>query len=223
MGLKVVLLGPPGAGKGTQAGILNKRFRWAHISTGDMLREAVKRGSPEGLKAGAYMDRGELVPDELVIAMVRERLKEKDAGEGFLLDGFPRTREQAVALDAALDGIRRKLDVALYFKTSEKVIIKRLTGRRICRSCGKIYHTVNMPPKKSGVCDLCGGPLYQRTDDAEETVRRRLGVYEAQTAPLIEYYGKNGILREISGDTDASAATGLVEKIFAERERSLKK
>lgn len=200
--MRLVLLGPPGAGKGTQAVVLSKDLGAAHVSTGDMLREAVKNGTPLGLKAKSYMDKGELVPDQLVIDLVRERLSKDDARAGFILDGYPRTPEQAKSLDAVLSELGMPLDHVIYFKTSLSVIISRLSGRRVCGQCGKGYHVVNFKPKKEGVCDACGSALVQRPDDKVETIEHRLSVYEAQTAPLIDYYRKTGILHESSGDLD---------------------
>ncbi len=214
MRLNVILLGPPGAGKGTQAELMTKRYGIPHISTGDMLREAVKDKTPEGIEAGATMARGELVPDALVISMVRRRLQRPDAERGFLLDGFPRTREQAGELDRVLKEIAKKLDAALYFKTTPAVILKRLSGRWLCRGCGKIYNVPNAMPRKSGVCDVCGGVLYQREDDKEETILKRLRVYEEQTAELIDYYRRSGVLKEVSGDEDAKALSGVIDEIF---------
>lgn len=214
MGLNVILIGPPGAGKGTQAEILKNKYRIPHISTGDMLREAIKKGSADGLKAKAFMDRGELVPDALVISMVKARLTEPDAKNGFLLDGFPRTKEQALNLDAMLKEIGKSIDAALYFKTTESLIVRRLTGRWICRGCGKIYNVPNVMPKKQGVCDLCAKDLYQRDDDKPETVLKRLRVYEQQTAELIEYYRKSGVLKEVSGDLDSPELTRDIDAIF---------
>lgn len=222
MRLNVILLGPPGAGKGTQAEILGSSYGVPHISTGDMLREAVKDKTPEGIEAGAFMARGELVPDALVISMVRRRLERPDAQKGFLLDGFPRTRQQAEDLDRMLKGIGRALDIVLYFKTAAAVVLKRLAGRWLCRKCGKIYNVPNVMPKKAGVCDLCEGVLYQREDDKEETILKRLKVYEDQTAALIEYYRRTGILREVSGDEEAKSLSASIGRLFGSLERGQK-
>ena len=200
--MRIVLLGPPGAGKGTQAQVLSKDLNVPHISTGDMLREALKAGSPLGLKAKAYMEKGALVPDEVVIGLVSERLSKADAKKGFILDGFPRTPEQAESLDQTLKKLRMPLDLVLYFKTSVTVVIRRLSGRRVCAQCGKNFHLTNFKPKVEGLCDVCGGKLFQRPDDKEETIENRLEVYEHQTKPLIEYYKKKKFLVEVSGDME---------------------
>ncbi|MGH7198500.1 MAG: adenylate kinase [Candidatus Omnitrophota bacterium] len=201
--MKLVLLGPPGAGKGTQAQVLSKDLQIPHVSTGDMLREALKAATPLGLQAKSYMEKGGLVPDEVVIALVEERLAKGDAAKGFILDGFPRTPEQAKRLDQSLAKLKKPLDLVLYFKTTLGVILKRLTGRRVCGQCGKNYHLTNFKPKVEGICDACGAKLVQRPDDKEETIKERLKVYEEQTAPLIDYYGKSRILSEVSGDLGA--------------------
>ena len=214
--MKLVLLGPPGAGKGTQSVILAKQYGVPHISTGDILRESVKKGASLGLKAKSYMDKGELVPDDVVIGIVAERLKLPDCKSGFILDGFPRTLKQAEGLDEALKNIASDIDLVLYFETSERVAITRLTGRRVCRKCGFNYHVKNIPPKKEGVCDRCGGELFQRPDDTEKTVRNRLVVYEQQTKPLIAYYEKKGVLKKVSGDLDVQELNGVLSKVFSE-------
>jgi len=214
--LKLILLGPPGAGKGTQSVELCKRYNVPHISTGDILRESVKAGLPLGLKAKSYMDKGELVPDEVVIGIVAERLKNPDTKKGFILDGFPRTVKQAIGLDEALQNIRSGIDMVIYFQTSEKVAIERLTGRRVCKSCGFNYHVKNMPPKKENTCDKCGGALYQRPDDNEATVLNRLKVYEDQTKPLVEYYSKKGMLKKVSGDLGVNDLFKVLSGMFVE-------
>ena len=219
--MRLVLLGPPGAGKGTQAQVLSKDLNIPHISTGDMLREALKAASPLGLEAKAYMEKGALVPDELVIALVRERLSKSDAKKGFILDGFPRTPEQAKSLDESLKELKMPLDVVLYFKTSLAVIIARLSGRRVCGQCGKNYHQVNFRPKVEGACDVCGGKLIQRPDDKEETIEKRLKVYEDQTAPLIDYYKRKNILSEVSGDLDVKELNAELLKLFKKKNWNL--
>lgn len=201
----VILLGPPGAGKGTQAAELKDKLGIPHVASGDLFRAALKNETPLGLKAKKYMDAGELVPDEITIAMVMERLAEDDCAEGALLDGFPRTLAQAKALDAELTKISRAIDKVLYIKVPDEVLVKRLSGRRICRNCQAVYHVDHNPPEKEGVCDACGGELYQRDDDKPDTVRNRLTVYHEQTAPLIEYYSGKGILEEVNGNQDLAA------------------
>ena len=211
--MKIVLLGPPGAGKGTQSVVLSREYGLPHISTGDILRESVKKSLPLGLKAKSYMDKGELVPDEIVTGIVIERLKNPDTKKGYILDGFPRTVKQAIDLDAAL-GKNSALDMAVYFATSEKVAIERLSGRRVCKACGFNYHVKNIPPKKADTCDKCGNPLFQRPDDKEATVINRLKVYADQTKPLIDYYEKSGKLKEVSGDLGVDELFKVLSKIF---------
>ncbi len=186
-----------------------------------MLREALKAASPLGLEAKAYMEKGALVPDELVIALVKLRLSKSDAKKGFILDGFPRTPEQAKSLDESLKELKMPLDVVLYFKTSLAVIIARLSGRRVCGQCGKNYHQVNFRPKAEGICDVCGGKLIQRPDDKEETIEKRLKVYEDQTAPLIDYYKRKNILSEISGDLDVQELNTELLKLFKKKNWNL--
>jgi adenylate kinase len=212
--MRLVLLGPPGAGKGTQAGVLCKEYKLLHMSTGDLLREAVKKNTAEGQKAKAYMDKGELVPDEIVAEMITAKLKTEDVSAGFMLDGFPRNVKQAEILDKALTELNMPLDLVVYFETSEQTILKRLTGRRICKSCGKIYHVVNMPPKTEGVCDACGGELYQRSDDKEETIRNRIEVYNSQTKELIDYYQNKDLLQKASGDMNVEELFTVLKNIF---------
>ena len=202
--MNLVLLGPPGAGKGTQAKVLSQKLDIPHIATGDMLREAVSKGTSLGKEAKEYMLKGELVPDRLVIEIVKETLASGGVEKGFMLDGFPRTLEQAKMLDSTLGNIDKKLDIVLYFKTSLETSVARLSGRRVCKKCGVNFHVKNIPPKKQGVCDHCGGELYQRKDDQEETVKRRWSVYSEETAPLITYYKNKGALREVSGDLDVN-------------------
>lgn len=194
--MNIVLLGAPGAGKGTQAAKLVEKYGYAHISTGDMLRAAVKNQTPLGLEAKKYMDAGDLVPDEVVIGLVKERLQDEDTQAGFILDGFPRTSTQAVALDSELASLDRPLDAALLVDVDKEVIIKRLTSRRMCRDCGYIG------TDKDAQCLKCNGEMYQRDDDNEATVRNRLDVYENSTAPLIDYYRGCDLLIEIDGDRD---------------------
>ena len=201
----LILLGPPGAGKGTQASRIVAEYRIPHISTGDILRAAVANQSPLGLEAKRYMDAGELVPDRVVIGIVEERLQEPDTARGFLMDGFPRTIPQAEALDQALEKLDRAITKVLVILVDEEELVRRLTGRRICRSCQTPYHVIFNPPKVEGVCDKCGGELYQRDDDKEETVRNRLEVYRRQTEPLIEYYDRTGVVARIDGEQSPDA------------------
>jgi adenylate kinase len=198
-GARVVLLGPPGAGKGTQAKLLQDEFGACQISTGDILRKAVAEQTTLGKEASGYINRGALVPDDVIVNLVAERLKERDCKNGFILDGFPRTIPQAEGLDRILKNAGLSLNGVLSVQVPEKIIIERLAGRRTCRSCGALSHMVFNPPKKAGVCDRCGGELYQRDDDREETIANRLKVYEKQTAPLADYYRERGLLREIDG------------------------
>lgn len=214
--MKLVLLGPPGAGKGTQSVVLAKKYGIPHISTGDILRESVKSGQPLGLKAKGYMDKGELVPDEIVTGIVAERLKQGDTRKGYILDGFPRTLKQAEVLDEELKKVSAVVDMVVYFATSPAVAIERLSGRRVCKACGFNYHIKNIPPKKEGVCDKCGGSLFQRPDDKEETVRNRLKVYEDQTRPLIDFYVSKGLLKRVSGDMGVDELFKVLSKIFSD-------
>lgn len=198
--MNIVLLGAPGAGKGTQAEKTVGTFSLAHVSTGDILRAAVKAGTPLGLEAKRYMDAGELVPDLVVIGLVKDRIAQPDANEGFILDGFPRTAGQALALDAALADMGKDLDAVINIDVDRDVIVTRLTSRYTCRECGKIYNVLASPPVKEGVCDSCTGELYQRDDDNEITVRARLETFDTSTAPLVDYYDAKGLLRTIDGD-----------------------
>jgi adenylate kinase len=199
VGIRVVLLGPPGAGKGTQAKLLRDRFEACQISTGDILRKAVVEQSALGKAASEYIRQGLLVPDELIVDLVAERLKEHDCVNGFILDGFPRTIAQAEGLEAILKKMGSALDHVLLVRVPESAIVERLAGRRTCRNCGALHHVTFNPANAAGVCDRCGGELAQRDDDREETVAARLRVYETQTAPLVNYYRQRSLLREIDG------------------------
>lgn len=210
--MNMMLLGPPGCGKGTQAKILIDTYHIPQISTGDILRETIKRGSPLGIEAKTYMDQGLLVPDLLVIRIIEERLQQTDCKPGFILDGFPRTVAQAEALDVTLSKVGSKLEYVFSIEVDGEELIKRLTGRRICKKCGESYHLTFNPPKQEGLCDSCQGELYQRDDDKEETIRNRLKVYQTQTAPLIDFYKGKGILRSIDG---MGSIEGIQERITA--------
>jgi adenylate kinase len=199
--MNMILLGLPGAGKGTQAQKLSKKYDIPHIATGDIFRREIKEESPLGKRAKEFIDLGELVPDDVTIGMVRKRLKEDDCQDGFILDGFPRTINQADALDNMLDVMEQDLDLALYIKVPEEELIKRLSGRRVCEDCGATYHIEFNPPVKSGVCDECGGKLVQRNDDQEETVKNRIEVNRKKTDKLISYYQSQDLLESI-GSTD---------------------
>jgi adenylate kinase len=217
----LILLGPPGAGKGTQAQALQERFGVPHVSTGDMLREALSAGSEVGLRAKKYMDAGELVPDEVVVAIVAERLQKPDCATGWLLDGFPRNVAQADALGAELERIGHAITAVLYMRVAADVVVERLCGRRMCRGCNKGYHVKFMPPDEEGKCDACGGELYQRDDDREETIRQRLEVYEKSTAELVSYYRAKGVLREVDG-SGSPEAVGAALAAAVEEARTLR-
>lgn len=213
--MKIIMLGAPGAGKGTHAKKITEKFGIPAISTGDIFRENIKNGTELGKKAKEYMDAGNLVPDELVCDLVVDRLKQDDCKNGYILDGFPRTIPQAEALTAALAKDDDAIDYALEIFLEDQAIIDRMSGRRVCKSCGTTYHVVNIPPKTEGVCDECDGELIVRDDDAPETVKKRLDVYHEQTAPLIDYYKKQGILKVIDGskglDTCFEEICGILE------------
>lgn len=209
--MKIILLGPPGSGKGTQARFITEKYGISGISTGDMLRDEVKNKTELGLKAKEYMDAGKLVPDDLVIKMVEERLNK----EGYVLDGFPRTLSQAKSLDKILDRMNERIDYVIYIDISEEELIKRMSGRRICKDCGSVYHLLFNPPKVDGKCDLCEGELYQRDDDKEETIRKRLKVYKEDTKPLIKYYKDKGILRRVDGSKDIEEVKNTIEDIIS--------
>lgn len=197
--MKIVLLGPPGAGKGTQAKSISNRYSIPHISTGDIFRKNISEGTPLGIEAKAYIDKGQLVPDEVTINMVKDRLTWEDCKNGYLLDGFPRTVAQAEALEGFLADRNEKLDTALSIEVPSSFILERMTGRRVCPSCGASYHVKFNPPTKAGVCDVCGSDIVQRKDDTEETVSERLEVYERQTQPLIDFYNNKSLLSTVDG------------------------
>ncbi|WP_084723275.1 adenylate kinase [Streptomonospora alba] len=213
--MRAVLVGPPGAGKGTQAQILASELSIPKVSTGDIFRANVSGGTELGKQAKAYMDRGDLVPDEVTNAMVRERLKEEDAKNGFLLDGFPRNVAQAEALNKILDGLGQRLDAVVELRADEEEVVKRLSGRRQCRNCNRVHHVEFDPPRTEGVCDHCGGELFQRDDDREEVVRHRLDVYREQTEPLVAFYEGEGLLVAID-------ATGGVDDVTSRAQAALR-
>ncbi len=206
--MKIIMLGAPGAGKGTQAKQIAAKYSIPHISTGDIFRANIKNGTELGKKAKEYMDQGLLVPDELTCDLVMDRIAEPDAANGFVLDGFPRTIPQAEALTAALEKIGASMDFAIDVDVPDENIVNRMSGRRACVNCGATYHIVAIPPKKEGICDTCGNDLVLRDDDKPETVQKRLNVYHEQTQPLIEYYSKQGILKSVTG-------TVPMEEVFA--------
>ncbi|CAM4476167.1 adenylate kinase [Paenibacillus phoenicis] len=205
--MNLLFMGPPGAGKGTQAETIVNEFGIPHISTGDAFRLAIKQGTPVGMKAKEYMDQGLLVPDDVTVGIVRERLQQPDCEKGFLLDGFPRTLSQAESLDELLDSMGRKLDHVINLKVDRNKLLARLTGRRICKSCGATYHVIFNPPGQEGVCDKCGGELYQRSDDNEESVGTRLDEYINKTAPLLKFYEDKGLLRQVDGEQEIDAVS----------------
>jgi adenylate kinase len=214
--MRIVLLGGPGSGKGTQAKKLIDKLGVPQISTGDIFRAALKEGTPMGLKAKTYMDKGELVPDDVVIGVVEERLGKPDLAKGYMLDGFPRTLPQAEALDKILNTLGQSIDHAVLVDVPDEELVARLSGRRTCKNskCGSMFHVMFNPPKTAGICDACGGELYQRDDDSEATIRERLSVYNKQTAPLIDYYAKKGLLRKVEG-------VGPIDQIFASIQKAL--
>ncbi len=212
--MNMIFLGPPGAGKGTQAKRVIGKFNVPQISTGEIFRAAVKEGTEMGKKAKEYMDKGELVPDEVVVGIVADRLAADDCKGGFLLDGFPRTIPQADALGEVLEKSGRKLNHVAALIVPDEELMKRLTGRRVCKACGEEFHVMFKPPKQDGVCDKCGGEVYQRSDDNEESIGKRLSEYHKQTKPLIEYYKERGLVREVEG-------IGTFDEVFARLEKAL--
>lgn len=214
--MNLILLGPPGAGKGTQAKELVAEFGLPHISTGDIFRAAIKAGTPLGRKAQEFLDSGALVPDEIVIGIVTERLAADDTKRGFLLDGFPRTVPQADALDRYLSEENRPLTAVVDLEADREVLMTRLTGRRVCRQCGAPYHLETLRPKAEGICDRCGGELYQRDDDRESTVAERLRVYEEQTKPLTEYYQRRKLLRRVNAVGSSAEVHARIKAVLSE-------
>jgi adenylate kinase len=208
--MKLILLGPPGAGKGTQAKMLVERFGVPQISTGDILRAAVKEGTAMGVKAKAFMDAGELVPDSVVVGIVEERLQKDDCASGFILDGFPRTVPQADALQETLASLEKDLDAVVSLEVDIEALVTRLAGRRACSSCGAGYHVEYEPSAQEGICDKCGGALIQREDDKEETIRNRMAVYQEQTSPLVNYYREAGLLSEVDGMLPIDEVKGAI-------------
>ncbi len=212
--MKIIMLGAPGAGKGTQAKKLSAKYEIPHISTGDIFRANIKNETELGVKAKGYMDKGLLVPDELVVDLVADRIVQDDCAEGFVLDGFPRTIPQAEALDNALNAMEQKMDFAIDVDVADEVIVNRMSGRRACVACGGTYHIKYIPTKVEGVCDACGGELILRDDDQPETVQKRLGVYHEQTQPLIDYYKEKGILKTVDGTQDIDVIFGQINEII---------
>ncbi|MCR5608161.1 MAG: adenylate kinase [Lachnospiraceae bacterium] len=214
--MKIIMLGAPGAGKGTQAKKIAEKYSIPHISTGDIFRANIKNGTELGKKAKTYMDQGLLVPDELVVDLVIDRFAQDDCANGYVLDGFPRTIPQAEALDAALAKINEKIDYAINVEVPDENIIKRMSGRRACVSCGATYHLEHIPPKKEGICDTCGAELILRDDDKPETVQKRLNVYHEQTQPLIDYYTSKNVLKEVDGTVDMAEVFAAIVKVLGE-------
>lgn len=220
--MKIILLGPPGAGKGTQAKRLAEKLNLPHLSTGELLRQNVSNNTGLGNKAKDFMDKGALVPDELVTRMLAQRIEQSDTKNGFILDGYPRNLSQAKALDEILKEKNSQIDLAAYLDTSESVIIQRLSGRLVCSSCGANFHTKNMPPKKNMVCDNCGGKLYQRTDDNAETIKKRLDIYLKESHPLIEYYNAKNKLKQILADEELEIVLNKIISLANECNGTLK-
>lgn len=214
MAIRIILLGAPGSGKGTQSGRIQQEYGIPQISTGDMLRQAIAQGSPVGLKAESLMKKGALVPDEVILDLVRERIAQPDAAKGFIFDGFPRSIPQAEGLDRMFAEAGQRLDRAILIDVPYDAILERMTARRVCADCGAVYNLITQPPAKPGICDRCGGKLVQRPDDTEETVRHRLEVYEATTAPLVEYYRERDLLSVVPGNDGVEAVFERVRQVL---------
>lgn len=212
--MRLLIMGAPGAGKGTQAALIKEEYKIAHISTGDMFRKAISEKTPMGVVAASYIDKGNLVPDDVTVALVKERLAEADCKNGFLLDGFPRTYEQAVALDGILKDLGIKLDAVLNISVADEYLVERITGRRVCSKCGASYHIKANKPAVEGICDMCGGTLIQRKDDEESTIKTRLQVYYQKTKPVLDYYVNQGLVKDVPG-------VGDIEDIFNNVKKSL--
>ncbi|MGI6433806.1 MAG: adenylate kinase [Syntrophomonadaceae bacterium] len=213
--MNLIIMGPPGAGKGTQADFIKAAYPVPHISTGDMFREAVEQGTEMGIKARLFMDKGQLVPDEVTIGIVEDRLAQPDCAMGFLLDGFPRTIVQAQALDQVMARLDKKIEAAINISVPDEILIQRTTGRVSCSKCKTVYHVIFSPPARAGICDKCGGGLVQRSDDQEETARKRLQVYQQQTRPLLDYYEQQGVLFSLDGNRDSTQVFADIQKVLA--------
>ena len=212
--MKIIMLGAPGAGKGTQAKMIAEKFGVPHISTGDIFRANIKEGTELGMEAKKYMDQGLLVPDELTVKILLDRVAREDCADGYVLDGFPRTIPQAEVLDAALEKLNEKIDYAVNVDVPDENIVKRMSGRRACPKCGATFHVEHIPPKQEGICDSCGGELVLRDDDRQETVQIRLKVYHDQTQPLIDYYGKKGVLKSVDGTVEMQKVFQAISDII---------
>lgn len=212
--MRIVLSGAPGSGKGTEAGMLSGKLRIPHISTGDILRRAIAGKTQLGEKARSYVEGGGLVPDEVMVGLIEERLRKDDCKEGFILDGFPRTLAQAETLRRTLDGLGSSLDVVLHLEAPVEILVERLAGRRVCRKCQALFHVKNMPPKKEGICDRCGGDLYQRSDDGEKVVRNRLKIYQSKVKELLDYYREKGLLRMVKSDEGPQETFEEIERVI---------
>ncbi len=212
--MKIIMLGAPGAGKGTQAKMIAEKFGVPHISTGDIFRANIKGGTELGMEAKKYMDQGLLVPDELTVKILLDRVAREDCADGYVLDGFPRTIPQAEVLDAALEKLNEKIDYAVNVDVPDENIVKRMSGRRACPKCGATFHVEHIPPKQEGICDSCGGELVLRDDDRQETVQNRLKVYHDQTQPLIDYYGKKGVLKSVDGTMEMQKVFQAISDII---------